>query len=198
MSPDGRRLAYSQGRELGNVWRVPIRPNRPATWAEAEQLTFDQSSVACVAVNRDGTALAIDSDRGGSFDLWTLPASGGALTQVTTDPSAEWCPDWSPDGSTLAFYAYRSGNREIWTMPAKGGAWRQVTDNPGPDLHPSWSHDGKLISHLTGGRPEGEGGWVSPLDGSAGWLVSSGVITPKLVADRFPSGLLQRWATVDC
>ena len=94
------------------------------------------------------------------------------MTQLTSDPSAEWCPDWSPDGSTLAFYAHRTGNREIFTMPAVGGEWRQITDNPGPDLHPSWSHDGGMLAFLTN-RREGNGAWLTRLDGSGGQLVTS-------------------------
>ncbi len=56
LSRDGRRLAYSQGRKVGNVWRVPFRPDRPATWADAEQLTFDQAYIECVGLNRAGTS----------------------------------------------------------------------------------------------------------------------------------------------
>ena len=179
LSRDGRRLAYSQGRKVGNVWRVPFRPDRPATWADAEQLTFDQAYIECVSLNRAGTTLAVNSDRAGSIDLWTLPASGGELHRITSDPSAEWCPDWSPDGSLLAFFAHRTGNREIWTVPVTGGAWQQITNHPGPDLHPSWSHDGRLIGHVAGGRGESSGGWISPVDGGPGRQVAPSLSTPR-------------------
>lgn len=45
LSRDGRKLAYSIGRRIGNIYRVPFRQDKPATWADAEQLTFDQASV---------------------------------------------------------------------------------------------------------------------------------------------------------
>jgi Tol biopolymer transport system component len=35
-SPDGKRLAYSRGAWVGNVIRVPILSDRPATWADAQ------------------------------------------------------------------------------------------------------------------------------------------------------------------
>jgi Tol biopolymer transport system component len=184
LSGDGRRLAYSKGRKVGNVWRVPFRAAGAATWADAQQITFEESYIECVALDRTGTKLAFNSDRAGSLDLWTVPASGGQMTQITSDPSAEWCPDWSPDGSALAFYAHRTGNREIWTVPATGGSWRQVTDHPGPDLHPSWSHDGQSIAHLTGSRPDRGGGWMSRLDGAPGRFIS-------------PSLTLPRWSPID-
>ena len=167
LSVDGRKIAYSQGRKVANVWRVPLRTGAPATWADATQLTFDQAFIECADLNRAGTRLVLSSDRAGSFDLWTMAAAGGELHQLTTDPSAEWCPSWSPDGSTVAFYAYRTGNRDVWTVPAAGGAWRQITDNPGNDMHPGWSSDGKELLFYT--RRDGwNGTFAQSIDGSQG------------------------------
>ncbi|PYP99109.1 MAG: hypothetical protein DMF82_25845, partial [Acidobacteria bacterium] len=59
LSPDGRRLAYAKGRTVGNVWRVPIFADRPATWADAQQLTFDQAHVEFLDVSRDGQRLVV-------------------------------------------------------------------------------------------------------------------------------------------
>jgi Tol biopolymer transport system component len=170
---DAGRIAYSQGRRVGNVHRVPFTRQRVMTWADVEQLTYDEADNQCIALDRSGTRLVVTSDRSGSFDLWTMPAAGGAMTQLTKDPSAEWCADWSPDGSTLAFYAARSGNRDIYTMPAGGGPWRQITDDPGPDLHPQWSFDGKEIMYRS--RREGVGGvWASPSAGGAARQLTRG------------------------
>jgi Tol biopolymer transport system component len=183
LSSDGRKLVYSQGRRVANVWRVPVRLGEPATWADATQLTYDQAFIECFDVNRLGTRLVVSSDRSGSLDLWTMPADGGQMQQLTSDPSAEWCPNWSPDGSTVAFYAYRTGNRDVWTVPATGGAWRQVTDDPGVDWHPGWSSDGKQLLFLTfrGGRLEP---FVQPIDGGR---------ASKLSAGNFS----MRWSPVD-
>jgi serine/threonine protein kinase/Tol biopolymer transport system component len=174
LSRDGTRLAYAIGRRVGNAYRVPFRHDRAATWAEAEQLTFDQASVQCMDLDTSGTRLAISSDRRGSFDLWTLPAAGGNLTQITSDASAEWCPAWSPDGVTLAFYAYRSGNRDVWTMPAGGGEWKQVTTNDGADLHPAWTPDGKSLLYLSN-HGTTVGTFMSTLDGQSEHMVESAI-----------------------
>jgi Tol biopolymer transport system component len=173
LSRDGSRLAYSQGRKVANVWRVPFHAEKPATWADAEQVTRDQAFIECVDIDHAGTQLAVSSDRAGTFDLWTAPSSGGPMTRLTTDPSAEWCPAWSPDGSALAFFAHRTGNREIWTMPAAGGEWKQVTNDPGADLHPSWSYDGRTIAYLAA-RDQGSRGLASPADGGASRMVAEG------------------------
>ena len=70
-------MVYSQGRRLSNVWRVPMLPGRPATWADATQITFDLAYIQFLDLSRDGTRLAVSSDRSGNQDLWTLPAAGG-------------------------------------------------------------------------------------------------------------------------
>jgi Tol biopolymer transport system component len=184
ISADGRKVVYSQGRRIANVWRVPIRPDRGATWADAEKITSDQAYIEFVDVSRDGTMLAVSSDRGGSLDLWSLAAGGGEMRRLTSDPSAEWCPRWSPDGDRLAFYSYRSGNRDIWTMPASGGAWTQVTTNPGTDMIPSWSPDGERLVYLAS-TDEGTGAWISTL----------GAAPARRIADMPSPGT--HWSPID-
>ena len=149
-SRDGRRLAYSKGRRVGNVWRLPIRPDRPSTWADAEQLTFDQAFVEFLDVSPDGARLAVSSDRGGNMDLWTLPAGGGPPSQLTFDPTPDWNPRWSPDGKQVAFYAYRSGQREIWRQPAGGGPAQQVSRGNRLSIYPAWSRDGRRVAFTDG------------------------------------------------
>ncbi len=69
-SPDGTKLVYSQGRLVANVWRVPILDDRVATWADAEQMTFDQAFIEWVDVSPDAAELMVGSNRGGNPDLW--------------------------------------------------------------------------------------------------------------------------------
>ena len=144
-SPDGRKLAYSKGRVMANVWRAPILPDRPARWSDAQQVTFDDAYIEMVDVSRDGERLIVSSDRAGNADLWVLPSGGGSMQQVTTDPTPDWAPRWSPDGREIAFYAYRSGKREIWVQPLGGGAARQITTSEVESSYPDWSPDGREI-----------------------------------------------------
>ncbi len=146
-SPDGKRFAYAKGRWVSNVWRVPIYgAGRLATWADAQQLTFDQAFVEFLDVSRDGQWLAYDSDRMGNEDLWKQRIAGGEPIRLTSDRALEWDPNWSPDGRQLSFYSNRTGNREIWVMSADGGPGRQLTSTKtslnagGP-----WSPDGSEI-----------------------------------------------------
>lgn len=145
-SADGSKLAYSRGQSVSNIWRVPLLSYRPATWADAEQITSEIAFAEHFDLSPDGKLLVTSSDRGGNMDLWLLPSEGGTMTQLTTDPAPDWMPRWSPDGNEIAFYAYRSGNRDIWVMPAEGGPARQLTTHPGSDIYPDWSPDGKEIA----------------------------------------------------
>jgi eukaryotic-like serine/threonine-protein kinase len=149
MSPDGSTLAYSRGSRVANVWRVPILPNREATWADAEQVTFDQAFVEFIDVSAEGQQIAVSSDRTGNQDLWVMPAAGGAMRQLTAEPTPDWSPRFSPDGSSVAFYSYRSGNRDIWRVPTAGGLARQMTRHPGYDGHLTWSPDGEEIAFMS-------------------------------------------------
>jgi eukaryotic-like serine/threonine-protein kinase len=164
-SADNKRIVYSKGRWVSNAWRVPIRHDRPATWADAQQLTFDQAFIEFVSVSHDGKWLAYSSDRMGNQDLWKMPLNGGDPIRLTSDPSLEWAPDWSPDGQQLTFYSNRSGNREIWTMPADGGPGNQITSTKTSlNATPSFSPDGREIAF----RSERQGSsdiWVTSVDG---------------------------------
>ena len=88
---DGMKLVYSRGRRenVSNVWRVPILKDRLATWADAEQLTFDNAFIEYFDVSPDGGKLVLSSDRAGNQDLWSLPTDGGEMVPLTTDPTPD-------------------------------------------------------------------------------------------------------------
>ena len=147
-SPDGTRLAYSRGRKVANLWRVPILDDRPATWADVQQLTFEEAYIERVDVSPDGERLLVQSDRSGNMDLWMLPRDGGEWMQVTSEPAPDWYPRWSPDGQNILFFSNRTGNREIWVMPVSGGPARQLTDGKATNIEswlPAWSPNGREI-----------------------------------------------------
>ena len=139
-------MAYTKGRRIANLWRIPILADRPASWNDAEQLTFEQAFIESVDLAPDGRRLLIGSDRAGNHDVWLMSLPTGELARVTIDPAADWGPRWSPDGGNVVFYSYRTGNRDVWTTPVEGGAVRRVTTDPGQDMWPNWVPDGKTVS----------------------------------------------------
>ena len=164
-SADGAKLAYSKGREVANVWSVPVLSDRPATWADARQVTFDHARIETLDLSPDGRTLAVSSDRSGNHDLWLMSADGGEMRPITTDPTPDWAPRWSPDGTQLTFYAYRSGNRDVWVLPLDGGPARQLTHDPAADMFPRWSADGREVVFGSGRRPPGVSNWSVPAMG---------------------------------
>jgi TolB protein len=163
-SPDGTKLAYSRGRNVFNVWRVPILEDRVATWDDAEQITFDHATTRFADLSSDGRVLVLSSDRSGNQDLWRLPAEGGEMTQLTVEPMPDRVPLWSPDGKEIAFVSRRSGNHDVWVMPAEGGAARSLATHPALDSLPAWSPDGREIAFLSH-RSGGGDIWVVPAQG---------------------------------
>lgn len=141
---DGRKLAYTKGLTVRNLFQAPLLTGRPTTWADITQLTFDEAAIESVDISREGRIL-VSSDRSGNWDLYLMSASGGDLQQLTTDPAIESCPRWKPDGSELVFYSSRTGHREVWVMPIGGGPARQLTGGESESLDPDWSPNGMEI-----------------------------------------------------
>ena len=165
-SPDRSQLAYSKGRFVANLWRVPILSSRMATWANAEQLTFDQAWVEFVGVSPDAQYLAISTDRSGNKDIWVLPATGGEMRQLTTNVRPDWSPQFSPDGSEIAFYAYRDGARSLRIMPTAGGAALPVPlSGVGEQFVPAWSQDGSRLAFRAVGPDFNNDIYVAPREG---------------------------------
>jgi Tol biopolymer transport system component len=173
LSPDGKRLAYTRGNRVSNIWRVPIKEDRAVTWADAEQLTFDEAFIEMLSLSADGTRVYFSSDRSGNQDLWEMPVGANpstglgrasTLRQLTTDPAPDWGPRLSPSGRELLFYSYRSGNRDVWVMPAEGGPPRQMTSDASEDFIPTWSRDGSQIA-FGSVRSGNSDVWIMPASG---------------------------------
>ena len=163
-SPDGNKIAYSRGFRVGNVWRVPLLEDRPATWEDAQQITFGKDFIATVQLSADRRSLLVSSDRAGNFDVWRLPIAGGEMTRLTVEPTLDVFPSESPDGTEIAFHSFRSGDRDIWVMPAEGGPARVLAPHPAMDNFPSWSPDGREIAYSSN-RGSHQDVWVVPADG---------------------------------
>jgi len=96
-----------------------------------EKLKFDQT------VSREGV-LAYSSLRSGSYEVWTLPVSGGESRQVTRMGAYAGNPTWSPGGGELAFDSDKSGSLQIYRVRAGGGDPTRITNDPSPSRKPVW------------------------------------------------------------
>lgn len=101
-------------------------------------------------VSPDGTLIAFQSNREGSFDIWVMKVDGTEPRNLTgTLGIDEGTPTWSPDGQLLAYE--RRG--EIWVMRADGSDQKPLLAHlpQSPAVQgsaPSWSPDGSKIAYM--------------------------------------------------
>jgi len=144
-SPDGSQLAISSHLESDKQSRVFLVPAGGGT---ARQMTPLGPSY-WHGWSPDGRTLAYCAERGGNFDVYSLPAAGGEEKRLTTAPGLDDGPDFSPDGKYIYFNSERTGLMQIWRMKPDGSDQEQVTT----DDHNNWfahpSPNGKWIVFLT-------------------------------------------------
>jgi Tol biopolymer transport system component len=90
--------------------------------------------------------LLLTSNRGGTFGIYQLRASGAmALTPILQDSASNIQPALSPDRTRIAFSSNRSGSFDLYIMDADGQNLRRLTTEPGNEGEPAWTPDGIQI-----------------------------------------------------
>jgi TolB protein len=148
ISPDGKWLVVSdQSQEDHNslVYVLPISGGDP------KRVTQNSPSY-WHGWSPDGTTLAVVGQRNGEFDIYAIPATGGAEKQLTTAKGLDDGPDFTPDGSFIYFNSERTGQMQIWRMKADGSAQEQITSDEFNNWFPHPSPDGKWIVFLSYGK----------------------------------------------
>ncbi len=121
----------------------------PATY-KIIRLTSDPASDDVPEWSPDGATIAFQSTRSGDYDIYTVPAAGGAVTRLTSWPGDQGQPCYSPDGNNICFtwrlVPYE--DEDVCIMPASGGgSYINFTNDPGHyDGLPDWSPDGNYIA----------------------------------------------------
>jgi Tol biopolymer transport system component len=145
LSPDGRWLAISDqsqedGRSLVYVLPAPGGTPRRVT-AKGPSYWHGWSP--------DGKTLAYCAERGGEYDVYTVPVEGGEETRLTTAPGLDDGPDYAPDGR-IWWNSVRTGVMKIWRMDPDGRNQTQMTRNEEyADWFPHPSPDGKHVVFLS-------------------------------------------------
>jgi Tol biopolymer transport system component len=96
----------------------------------------------------DGTTLAYCAERGGDWDIHTIPVGGGDETRLTDGRGASDGPDYSPDGQWIWFNSSRSGTMQIWRIRPDGSDLQQMTDDARVNWFPHPSPDGAAVLYL--------------------------------------------------
>jgi eukaryotic-like serine/threonine-protein kinase len=153
-SRDGKRMAYVQKSETGNLQRVAFDPVSGKTTSAPESITKGTRYVTSPDVSPDGEWLVYSSQGERQEDIFLVKNDGANPRQLTNDAFNDRFPRWSPDGSRIAFYSDRSGRYEVWLINADGAGLQQLTHSTGPPtFYPIWSPDGNQIVYKQRGAP---------------------------------------------
>ena len=112
---------------------------------EARQLTFSSWDTYSGDWSPDGRWIATVANRGGSLQVWKIPASGGEAEALTFGNERVRHAFHSADGRWVYF---QPSHRNIYRVPASGGEVQAVTTYPPSGLfieEPAISPDGRFI-----------------------------------------------------
>jgi Tol biopolymer transport system component len=150
ISPDGAQLAISDNSQEEHNSLVYIAPIGGGTPRRITQ----KSPSYWHGWSPDGKTLAFVGQRNGDFDIYTLPAAGGAAietqeTRLTTANGLDDGPEYSPDGKYIYFNSERTGHMQIWRMKPDGSEQEQVFSDDLNNWFPHISPDGHWMVFLT-------------------------------------------------
>ena len=148
-SPDGRTLAVVLSVEGGSqIYLINSDGSGPR-----RRLTTSSSIDTEPRFSPDGQSLYFTSDRGGSPQVYRMPAGGGEAQRVTFEGSYNVSPRLSPDGKVLAYITRNAGRFQVALMDFANRQVQIITDSE-HDESPSFAPNGRMILLATviGGR----------------------------------------------
>jgi serine/threonine protein kinase len=163
-SSAGTELSYqtiknlNKGNNLysGSIWKKSI-----ATENRRPTLLVDEGFLP--VWSPDGRHLAFMRHRGGQFELWTVPGTGGepirsgkdgiqgfsyAMTPYNRVDVKHLC--WSPESDSIVFPATKDKISNLWRVTRQGANTGPVTRNTDPNLRivsPIWASSGDSIAY---------------------------------------------------
>lgn len=175
LSPDGTRLAFATLRQNADLWRLPVAPATGLSTGAPEEVIATTREDSRGAIAPDGGAIAFNSDRSGTMNIWIHSMKDGAERVLTFGPGGDFQPQWSPDGREIVFFSSRSGTPDIWKVEVATGQTTRLTPGGAISVAAFYSPDGRWIAFQSDrtGRAEV---WVVPSGGGeARQLTRTGV-----------------------
>jgi hypothetical protein len=163
-SRDGRLLAFSASSAASRQSQVYLA----AADGSGAKLMTPAAPSYFHGWSPDGKWLAFVGQRDNKFELYRVPAAGGAEQRLTSKGGYDDGPEYAPDGKWIYFNSNRSGGWDVWRMPPEGAApgdakAERVTSDDLEDWFPHISPDGKWMVFLS--FPKGTTGHNDKMEG---------------------------------
>jgi TolB protein len=155
-SPDGRRLAFSSGRDNALMTRVTYS----IYVMDTDGSHVERLSQCCITSevrdwSPDTQQILFTAQLGDSsleawwWDVFVMNANGTNLSRLTHTEAMELYAVWSPDGRRIAFDVLEDGNADLFVMNADGSGVTRLTSTPTNETQPTWSPDGQHIAYVS-------------------------------------------------
>jgi Tol biopolymer transport system component len=151
VSPDHRHVVLNF---LDSLWTLP------ASGGTATRVTSLVQDTGNPDWSPDGSTVAFESYRTGTFHIWAMNPNGSKVRELTGGFYDDREPAYSPDGTKIAFSSDRppagsapgtmGGSYNVWTLTLATGELTQVTHaaRAHSDYYPTWSPDGRQIAFV--------------------------------------------------
>jgi Tol biopolymer transport system component/DNA-binding winged helix-turn-helix (wHTH) protein len=169
----GNLLAYVKSAVNANIWKLDLHDLTHAA-GEPSKLISSTHQQAAPSFSPDGTRIAFQSDRSGSWEIWVCDRDGSNAVQLSHFGGAlTGTPRWSPDGQQIVFDSRANGVSQVYLVSADGGKPRLLTNATAGGELPSFSHDGKWV-YYSSNHNGVNSVWKLPVAGGPPQSVTSG------------------------
>jgi Tol biopolymer transport system component/DNA-binding winged helix-turn-helix (wHTH) protein len=152
ISPDGRKLAFTEEVQHIQAWLFPFDARRGKLAGDGHAVTPAGMTTWRQSLSADKTRLAFSCGHGGRSELWEMSLVNSHIAPVVADDQLRDQPRWSPDGKHLAYFRYN-----FLTHDARLVLWSPDTRHEEPISDATdtaglydWSPDGRelLVSQV--------------------------------------------------
>jgi len=163
-SPDGKQVAFAWNGEKSDNFDIYVKlldASAPL------RLTSNPAEEYSPAWSPDNRAIAFIRSLSGHFEIWTVPALGGAERKLGESAASEGL-SWSPNGKFLALVDRElpRGPYNLALLTVESGEKRKISSPPDEslgDFSPAFSPDGSAIAFRRAASSVTEDLYVLPI-----------------------------------